>query len=927
VFYFCETLTMSNTSTHTDDEDVNAWFPDRSCLEKLPYVRAFQPLDSTLPDSLFETLLDEHMSCLAVEGLKKERSLTKDERERQKEAVEKATKAIGKQYRRASIKIHPDRFGDDYQKEFELLQKAYNVLNDADQRRNYLDELFNICQVIDNFERQHGYSLPARDQDRTIQETHHQWVKRHAEKPKEKRRPASRPLQLEGGLSTKRPRNIIIESIDPKHKRAHVALPAMEPLWEFYESCHEIHILAEDGGHDVPLKTIPRNIILKRKDMATIRVEIELPDHSYWPVVWFAVMKLPQFDGTFELQDTPRSMDRVVDTFLPEQRALIERKPTLISLARQSVGKLRALLHHMTKHEGSLTSLNAHEVETSYWTLHQTVSKSRSDAAKLSKCLQLLHIHSCPELTKLLEVLEEAIPPKLELERVLQGKRKKNELKVFKWYVAGKLEAGEAAEWMASVTEDELVELGGQSNRLYQLLAEGKKANSLAVDPDTLQAAACRTDFFTPKQCERLLKIRDEAEERWAAEAVRLMKEEKARELEENYRREMEERAKLMPRGTYVKLKGLKHKPELNGALGVYMGLGEGQGRYVIQLLDGNKEVALLKDNFEKHDLLTSTSRMASTPVVITPSWTCVKCTFLHEGPLANMSHCSMCETAKDAKVDENHGSLPSPKPLPPQKQTHAANPSQPKQQHHLHKQDHQHHGHKKSTTGEVTMYIKPELAGEFIGRGGAHIREREKQSGARIFLVKENSADGMRAVHLKGSPAAVKKAEALVEDFISAHSRPPEPTHAKPLPKSESTQVPHASQTRVNTQAPQSFAALNIATAGVETRPVPPKPSSTTEKKPVKQPVGSATNDNLLEFLHTQKACFKCPVKKFHAWLKSEDIVRVDDLAEAVIDEDFVRAEMQANGLKVAMCIFCRYIWLLLIVCSNLTESYDMLS
>ena len=59
-------------------------------------------------------------------------------------------------------------------------------------------------------------------------------------------------------------------------------------------------------------------------------------------------------------------------------------------------------------------------------------------------------------------------------------------------------------------------------------------------------------------------------------------------------------------------------------------------------------------------------------------------------------------------------------------------------------------------------------------------------------------------------------------------------------------------------------------------------------------------TQSDFLEFLKGQSACLKCPAETFHGWLQSEDINNIDELVEAMEDDDFVRTDMQRNGLKV---------------------------
>jgi hypothetical protein len=73
---------------------------------------------------------------------------------------------------------------------------------------------------------------------------------------------------------------------------------------------------------------------------------------------------------------------------------------------------------------------------------------------------------------------------------------------------------------MSAVSEDDLVAAGGNSNRLYQLLIEGKKATSLAFNDTTLKAAMARTDLFTSKQCQTIMIRKAEVDAALAAEMM-----------------------------------------------------------------------------------------------------------------------------------------------------------------------------------------------------------------------------------------------------------------------------------------------------------------------------------------------------------------------------------------------------------------------
>jgi hypothetical protein len=67
---------------------------------------------------------------------------------------------------------------------------------------------------------------------------------------------------------------------------------------------------------------------------------------------------------------------------------------------------------------------------------------------------------------------------------------------------------------------------------------------------------------------------------------------------------------------------------------------------------------------------------------------------------------------------------------------------------------------------------------------------------------------------------------------------------------------------------------------------------------RPTKAAAAKSKDEQLLDFCQQQAACIKSSPKTFCEWLRSQDICSLQDLAEAMDDEEF-RSEMQANGLK----------------------------
>ena len=67
------------------------------------------------------------------------------------------------------------------------------------------------------------------------------------------------------------------------------------------------------------------------------------------------------------------------------------------------------------------------------------------------------------------------------------------------------------------------------------------------------------------------------------------------------------------------------------------------------------------------------------------------------------------------------------------------------------------------------------------------------------------------------------------------------------------------------------------------------------------------SSNDSLFSFLVEQEACLKGSAKNFYEWLATEDICSLNDLAEAVADEEYLRDVLQQGNGSVGVKGFKR--------------------
>jgi hypothetical protein len=196
--------------------------PTLDSLHPLPYL---QPLDNP---AVKEALLEEYyISREAIRDSSKQGEL--------EEAAKKTVKAIDKHYRRASIKVHPDRQGETFRTEFDALTKARDVLRDDALRRSYLAEMLEIvCKVSV------GYVL----------QSHQIWVRRNDPDSQDQSRPksksAAQTLQLDGDLRFSRLKKPRVVIVDDKKRQVRIYLPVHDGH-QFLEYCHGVTILASCG--------------------------------------------------------------------------------------------------------------------------------------------------------------------------------------------------------------------------------------------------------------------------------------------------------------------------------------------------------------------------------------------------------------------------------------------------------------------------------------------------------------------------------------------------------------------------------------------------------------------------------------------------------------------------------------------------------
>jgi hypothetical protein len=202
--------------------------PTIDSLNHLPHVQLFNS------DAVKQALLGEFFVL-------KESHRDGKKQTQLEEAAQAVVKSIDKYYRRASIKLHPDRHGELFRQEFDQLTKARDVLREDKLRRSYVSDMLEIVCKIDS-----GY----------IPQSHQSWVNRHdPDAQQDPSRPKTRqagkketPLALDGGLafsSYKRPRVFVVND---KSRQVKVYLP-LKGAHQFLEYCTSVTICGSCGTY------------------------------------------------------------------------------------------------------------------------------------------------------------------------------------------------------------------------------------------------------------------------------------------------------------------------------------------------------------------------------------------------------------------------------------------------------------------------------------------------------------------------------------------------------------------------------------------------------------------------------------------------------------------------------------------------------
>jgi len=825
-------------------------------LVALPYLQKFQAseVESGSPSSpsILVTALIEEMFQLAItEGVRVrlEKQIISDPakfkvlKHAEEMMVQREVETgelVKKHYRKRSIKLHPDRNGEEMRPIFEEFTDARTVLSNTKLRQSYLRGMLDVFKY-------YGTSMMA--------ESHESWNKKHRPDKAEGDAPRGRrgkgddngdgngngkTLKLEGGLHQQLPKGVILHHRrdGKKNHVVSVSISVLRPLHDFYARVRSVRVEMKDTSDEKIVVELGRDDIVKKiecdRQGPILANEISVVEMTlnpgHWEVHWSATLDTVGTDplnpknATKNESVTTRSSAKA--TFHVVDYDELRKFQDFVmaeNVCKVIKGELANTLHKLRTNQSDSTSMTS---SARFGHYHQILVRARKKCYNLSRAMGVTG-KSSSVYDSLSSLLAESRQVFAELEEKVEGakkrKEKRDDVKHFKAYIAGVLESDDPMKWMMQVTEEELCCEGGDVNRLYQLFIEGKGKYVLMVDSEMYKEASLREDIFSTKQCKDLASRGEEVaileakeeEEAAAAEAKRKLEEEER----EKMRKEAELRDKWAMVGQNATISGLtseKGKP-LNHQMARIMYYSVDKDRFEVQLYNNSEEKAYLrKDNLtvyyghvpnpkQQQQQSPNKRKVVRQPpsVVAAPNaniWNCEKCTFENDDV---STECSMCINPRSKKSSEKQQ---GPVVEPSERQQEPVG-----EKNHEKKEPDAKKGPIKATATistekkadklsvpvtntsdsaqlKKTIYVRSSHSKKLTGKRGRKKKDLVSKSGADDIHIETSAIGTQVPVYLTGSREAVWKAIALIQEAIGMENvseklDKPAPPPAAPTP------------------------------------------------------------------------------------------------------------------------------------------------
>ena len=260
-----------------------------------------------------QNLLQRQVDSWETRGIRSSSSALLIDKE---ELVEQVTKVVVKHYRRASVKVHPDRVAIGFQEDFDALTKARNVLREPELRATYMEQMLEVwCKVGA------GYVVSS----------HSAWVDKHqpdVEDQKKQTAGKKKPVfALQGGLLHDKPGKLGVEVLGLSlcTVRLHSRLPRNN--YQFFQYCKSVHVIRlqvnRDNSEEVCLAFLDESkltSLLRTHEYGDFNVDVVVPQSGVWDICWRFAISIDDVTN----KTTPRSEEARVDLMSAKQRHHLE---------------------------------------------------------------------------------------------------------------------------------------------------------------------------------------------------------------------------------------------------------------------------------------------------------------------------------------------------------------------------------------------------------------------------------------------------------------------------------------------------------------------------------------------------------------------------------------------------------------------------
>lgn len=531
-------------------------------------------------------------------------------------AIPAATEVIERHYKRQSLILHPDRNTEPgCTDRFEKFKAARNCLRDSCLRQKYVSDLLPLAHLA---------TLPL---------AHMVWKQTYTNSNASvtTTTTASNRKMLTGGIFHDKPRKPLIHKTNYKTRRVQLILCVTNPD-QFYRYCCQVDVYASrDEGDDLLTIATLRGKRLP-EGAAEIPVHAGLPEQGIWYVSWRATFH--------DQKTTPRSEQACINLMNPLQEQLLADGHQIVELANRRVAELDRVKKRL---DSVQHTLGAGEISAFQDLFHRAMVQGRQSLARLKTVADM--VGDTPNTQAAREALQDrlraVVPSKTRLDQAAAARQKKNRLKNFKAQVAQLLETGRITSWINRVGTSELQEMGGDNNRIYQLLVE-----NFQVDALTLHIAAARKDLFSTKQCQTIQNHKVQVQKRLREEEKAALEQARLARIQQ----ELDEQARAAAMNSER-----EQEAELEN---LYENFGEVESEYKDPEETQGDDDSQTKEVRDRHvspcddeEATWSTVSSNSLPLVQSNRWTCSACSFYHEGARALNKSCEACRVPRGSRL------------------------------------------------------------------------------------------------------------------------------------------------------------------------------------------------------------------------------------------------------------------------------------